>query len=229
MADTKICGKCGEDKPLKLFSKNKNSKDGLQSWCKGCIKDYANINKSEISGYQKTYREEHKEEARTYNTHYRETNKEILSAKQAIYRLENKDKIALDKLKYEKMKSNSDPVFKLRKRVSLLVRVALAGNKSNFSILDYLPYSISRLKEHLEKQFEPWMSWDNWGIYDPSTWDDNDSSTWTWQLDHIIPQAKLPYSSMMDDNFEKCWALSNLRPLSAKVNVQIGSKTRRNK
>jgi hypothetical protein len=58
---------------------------------------------------------------------------------------------------------------------------------------------------NLEKQFEPWMNWQNHGVY--KNWDDNDQSTWTWQIDHIIPQSDLPYTSMEDENFKKCWAL----------------------
>ncbi len=68
------------------------------------------------------------------------------------------------------------------------------------------------------------MNWENQGIYNINTWDDNDSSTWTWQLDHIIPQSKLPYTSMEDENFQKCWALENLRPYSAKQNIKDGNR-----
>ena len=68
------------------------------------------------------------------------------------------------------------------------------------------------------------MNWDNWGVYKANGWNDDDQSTWTWQIDHIIPQSTLPYSSMNDDNFQKCWALNNLRPYSAKLNNLDGVK-----
>ena len=35
---------------------------------------------------------------------------------------------------------------------------------------------INYLRNHLEKQFEPWMSWDNYGKW--------------WHVDHIIPVTK---------------------------------------
>jgi hypothetical protein len=73
------------------------------------------------------------------------------------------------------------------------------------------------------------MNWNNQGVYRPSLWDDSDSSTWVWQLDHILPQSDLPYTSMEDDNFKKCWALSNLRPLSAKQNLLDGATKIRHK
>jgi hypothetical protein len=96
--------------------------------------------------------------------------------------------------------------------------------KSGLSILKHLPYSMEELKNHLENQFESWMTWDNWGKYRPNHWDDNNSSTWTWQLDHIIPQRYFNYESMKDDSFIKCYGLSNLRPYSAKQNILKGSK-----
>lgn len=77
---------------------------------------------------------------------------------------------------------------------------------------------------HLEKQFELWMNWENYGIYRASVWNDENTDTWTWHIDHIIPQSLLPYTSMKDDNFKKCWALDNLRPLSAKRNILDGNK-----
>lgn len=66
-----------------------------------------------------------------------------------------------------------------------------------------MPYTIIELKQYLELQFESRMNWDNWGIYNIEIWNDTDS--WVWQIDHIIPQSKLPFSSMKDENFKKCW------------------------
>ena len=63
------------------------------------------------------------------------------------------------------------------------------------------------------------MNWNNWGKYNPKTWDDNDSSTWTWQIDHIIPVSHFKYNCESDEEFKKCWSLDNLRPYSAKQNI----------
>jgi len=66
------------------------------------------------------------------------------------------------------------------------------------------------------------MTWNNQGVYNKNMWNDNDSSTWTWQIDHIIPHFTFKYISIEDENFKKCWALENLRPLSAKQNLLDG-------
>ena len=78
-----------------------------------------------------------------------------------------------------------------------------------------LEHNIIQLRQHIERQFDDNMNWDNYGIY--------------WHIDHIIPQSCLPYTSMEEDNFKKCWALNNLRPLEAKENMTDGSTRIRHK
>jgi hypothetical protein len=129
-----------------------------------------------------------------------------------------------------KILRQSDPNFVIRKSVSYFIWKSLKQSKSSKngeSCLDYLEYTIEELKIHLEFLFEPWMNWDNHGNYKKSIWKDNDQSTWTWQIDHIIPQSKLPYTSMKDDNFKKCWALDNLRPLNSKQNILDGTSKKK--
>jgi len=41
----KSCSKCNETKPLSEFSKNKNSADGLQNWCKFCSRAATKANR----------------------------------------------------------------------------------------------------------------------------------------------------------------------------------------
>lgn len=144
------------------------------------------------------------------------------------YRLDNSDKIVKRVMNYTRKNRKTlnaklrarrkNPVIKLRHQISTLVRLNIHGTKCG-SILKYLPYTIDALKSHIESQFETWMTWNNWGVYRVSSWDDNDSSTWKWQLDHIIPHSQFKYESMEDQEFKECWSLSNLRPLSAKQNL----------
>jgi hypothetical protein len=131
---------------------------------------------------------------------------------------------------WESRKNNH--LSKIRSNVSRSVRSALHNldkSKNGSSVLKYLKYTVEELKEYLESKFEPWMNWNNYGKYTNKTWNDSDSSTWTWQIDHIIPQSDLPYESMEHPNFQKCWALENLRPLSSKENLIDGVKRTRHK
>lgn len=103
----------------------------------------------------------------------------------------------------------------------MLKRLGLRKTQTSFA---YFPYSAIELRTHLESQFEPWMNWDNYGRYNVTLWDDEDPLSWTWQIDHIIPQHELLYRDITDENFKKCWALSNLRPFPAKQNVIDGAR-----
>lgn len=96
--------------------------------------------------------------------------------------------------------------------------------KNYVSCFKLVGYTKLDLYNHIESLFEPWMNWENWGVYDPKTWNDNDQSTWTWHLDHIIPSSHLPYYSFEDENFKRCWSLQNLRPYSAKQNILDGNR-----
>lgn len=128
-----------------------------------------------------------------------------------------------------KHRANMGPSQKIRKNVSRVIARALTNGKCGDSCTKYLPYSFEDLKIHLEAQFENWMSWDNYGLYVAKSWDDKNPATWTWSIDHIVPQSQLPYNSMEDENFKRCWDLSNLRPLSSKTNFLEGIKRVRHK
>jgi hypothetical protein len=168
---------------------------------------------------------------------YYENNKDEIIENVKIYARNNKDKLRIYRQKYDNNKRANDPSFKIKCAISANINFHIkknGGSKQRKSCLDFLPYSMEELIQHLVKQFQlpgnEWMTIENHGIYDLETWDDNDPQTWKWHLDHIIPQSDLPYSSMEDENFKKCWALENLRPYSAKQNILDGvNRTRHQK
>lgn len=99
-----------------------------------------------------------------------------------------------------------DPKFKLTNSMREGVRRSLLGNKSD-STFKILGYSLSDLMMHLERLFQPGMSWSNYGKKG-------------WEVDHIIPISKFQFDSVDDLEFKKCWALSNLQPLMVADNVR---------
>ncbi len=196
---TKKCKTCGEVKNIDQFFLHKREKGGdyYSAHCLECDK--------KINSF------------RNASPKYKNKRKE--------YRQNNKDK--LNKAYNDKIKN--EPVFRLRKIVSgsITKQLKLQNSSKDKSCLLSLDYTIEELRNHLQAQFEPWMTWENHGPYYKNSWKDDDSSTWTWQIDHIIPQSDLPYINMDEDNFKKAWSLNNLRPLSAKINcTEGGNKTR---
>lgn len=175
--------------------------------------------------YGKTYYQLNKDKVLTKNRDYNHNNTHSINEQKKVYR--QLDSYKQYQNNYSKNRKLNDIVYKLRKNTSKVIATYLklnSGSKGQKSILKYLPYSFQELKDYLEKQFESWMTWNNYGKYDSKSWNDNDVSTWTWNVDHIIPQSDLPYISMEDENFKKCWSLENLRPYSAKQNTIDGSK-----
>ena len=114
----------------------------------------------------------------------------------------------------------SSPVARLKSTLTNAIGTAIkrTGGLKTKNMLVNLPYAMEDLQDHLEKQFEPWMNWDNWGLYC--------QDHKTWQIDHIVPQSSLPFTDVNDDNFLKCWDLSNLRPLESTNNLQKGKRSK---
>jgi hypothetical protein len=228
----KICISCNRSLELTVdnFKQRKYiKKSGVISiyWAPYCIEcqnnkttEWHQNNKERCRENEKRYRLNHAEVVKKRKSAYKKKNKDKISEYNRNYRAEHK---AIRREQDRKRRQN-DIAFRLRKIISRSVQKAISKNGS---ITKYLPYSFQELKSHLEKHFEPWMTWQNHGSYNHKIWDDNDSSTWTWQIDHIVPQSTLLYSSMNDANFQKCWALDNLRPLSAKQNVIDGASRAR--
>ena len=198
-ATEKLCKRCQQTKPIAEFRLRYNAKTNRTSYevyCLLCEKEF---------GKERYYTDIDK--SRAYVNTWNKENRDAVNG-------------------YEANRVKADPSFKLRKRISSSVRQALKklGTSKSGSILNFLPNSIDEIRAHVEAQFEPWMTWENMGVYDKDAWDDNDQSTWKWQLDHIIPQSHLLYASMEDENFRICWSIENLRPLAAKQNILDGNR-----
>lgn len=193
----KCKGPCGLEKSLDLFRRGRGE-------CRSCATLIAKI--------------------------YYRNNKSILIVKSQQYHKANPEINKKAKKKYRRRKRETDPIFRLRSNISRHIGYALKQNgssKNGISFIKNLPYSFDELKLHIEALFEPWMSWENQGRYGAKEWDDNDPSTWKWQLDHIRPHSTFYYETIDCDEFKNCWSLSNLRPLSAKQNNLDGTRRAR--
>src|SRR5687768_13259050 len=80
MKSTKRCTKCGIEKSLDAFSKNRARPSGLQIYCKSCrqimVKAWRDKNPDYGKNYDEKYRKNHREERREYNRQWRKQNGE---------------------------------------------------------------------------------------------------------------------------------------------------------
>jgi hypothetical protein len=228
---TKKCSKCEEEKALCEFYNRKASKDGKMPSCKTCVRQRKKLhyqaNKDEIQKRNRSYREDntelikeqskryyqnHKEEKIAYAKSYYEENKEQILNHRKSYYEQNKYKIQERSRDYKRKRRKNDPYYRVMRNTSTLVSRALKkqGTTKGGSTFSALPYSPRDLIEHLERQFNETMTWENYGSY--------------WDVDHIHPQSLLPYDSLDHPNFQKCWALDNLRPLEKRDNQRKSNK-----
>ena len=234
---TKKCDKCKDIKNINLFQKNSIKKDGFGSRCKECIDKYTEelklshdeefYNNVLITDVKKCCKCKlfknkiqcfHKNGYRNDGFYSNCTS----CAKEEVKKPENK----LKRNNREKIRRNNFYI-KIGEYISTSINRYIkynGGLKNGESKIKYINFTIEELINYLISIFEPWMTFENHGKYNSQTWDNENSKTWTWNIDHIIPQSYLPYSSMEDENFKKCWSLDNLRPLCSKQNILDGNK-----
>ena len=99
------------------------------------------------------------------------------------------------------MKENLDERIKQRLRTRMYIAVR-NGQKSGSAVRD-LGCSIPHFKLYIENQFDPGMSWDNYG---------------EWHLDHVIPLSNYDLNDRNQFleaanwlNYQPLWAIDNLR------------------
>ena len=111
----------------------------------------------------------------------------------------------------QRCRKRDDPAYRLKCNVSSRICQALKrrGKTKGGRTFDHLPYTPKGLMEHIENLFDEHMNWDNHGTY--------------WHIDHIRPHASFKYDSLDHPDFQKCWALENLRPLEASENIRKNS------
>lgn len=203
---------------------------------------YNKNNKKKISEYNEEYYKENVEKCKKNKKKWYIKNSEKVKKKTKEWAIKNPDMVKISQKKYrrcnpekvkewinnnrekynknhreyQKNKLLNDPFYKLKRNVSKAISAGLKKrllSKNGKSTFTFLPYTVDELKEHLEKQFEPWMNWNNWG-----------SGKGKWNIDHRIPHSFFNYKSVNDKEFQKCWALKNLRPLDAIENIKKKDK-----
>ena len=78
---SKICSKCGEQKDIDCFSKNKNAPEGLSYQCKACYKDYYDGNKIKIATRAKQWQVDNADQYQEYRRNYDRTRENGITGK----------------------------------------------------------------------------------------------------------------------------------------------------
>lgn len=173
-------------------------------------------NIEEQKEHSKKYRKENPEKVKKYMKKYRKENSEKIKKISKKYKKKNYEKYKEYNRKYNNNKRSINIHCRLRHNVSSSMRIKLKRHlfsKNKQSTFSFLPYTVDELKQHLEKQFEPWMNWSNYG-----------NGKGKWSIDHKIPDCNFNYRNVKDKEFQKCWSLGNLQPLDFIKNSTKGGK-----
>ena len=179
----KTCSTCKVDKSLLEFSNNLSRKDGKQRRCKNCA-----------SLHSKLWRHNNKDKVRAASLKHYYKNKEIHWER-------NRD--------YRNKRRQNDLHFKLACNIRSRLGAAIKNNWKSGSAVKDLGCSIEQLKKHLESQFQPGMTWNNW-------------ATDGWHIDHIVPLSSFNLENK--EELKKACHYSNLQPLWAEDNLIKGHK-----
>lgn len=177
-----------------------------------CAREYYKNNREKILLRQKEkpkekdkiYRLDNADTIKVYATKWREDNKEYIRE----YAKSNRQKISTQQRK----KKQEDSFYRLR--CNLRRRIKETFNTNGFTkkskTAEILGCTFEEFKLHLESKFEPWMAWDNRGLY-------NGELNCGWDIDHIIPVS----SAITEEDIIKLNHYTNLQPLCSYINRNI--------
>lgn len=113
--------------------------------------------------------------------------------------------------KRHKQRMKTDPIYRIKQNIRKRVKNFLFKRKTQkmTSLSKSVGCSSENLKKYLESKFQPGMSWDNYGSYNPNRA--------TWQIDHIKPIAAFDLSKAEEQakvnhytNLQPLWAIDNM-------------------
>jgi hypothetical protein len=129
-----------------------------------------------------------------------------------IVRLTKEQKLKTRRTGRKKL-GDSNPKYRIINalRVRLYEYLKQRGYKKDKRTFTVVGCSPDDLRKHLEGLWEPWMSWDNYGLYKKGTFN------YGWDIDHIIPTS----SAKTEEEIYELNHYTNLKPLCSKVNRDI--------
>jgi hypothetical protein len=176
------------------------------------VRKYALAHPDKTAAKGKKWSKANPEKIRAKREKWRKAHPEKVSEIYKNWIFEHPEKVKEYKRKAN-LKARSTTSGILSSNTRTRISLSLKGTKKGQHWETLVGYNVTQLKHHLEKQFTPEMSWNNYGTY--------------WHIDHKIPISVFNYKTATDIDFKKCWSLKNLRPLEAKENIRKGAKLKK--
>ena len=228
LSHSKKCITCKLIKNLGDFNKNRNQ-------CKLCKnlynKQYFETHREEMLQYKKEWSIINHEYKINKQREYFAKNKEEVYKKQKEYHEKNREHVReLARKRYAKdpdrtkavnkkwrdnnpdyfrNKMKNDVIHRIKHNIRSRIRTILKQNTKTGSAIRDLGCTLEELKQHLEKQFKPGMTWENYGRKG-------------WEIDHIVPLSRFNLTNR--EEFLKAVNYMNLQPLWRSENRKKSDK-----
>jgi len=129
-------------------------------------------------------------------------NKSKVKQAKRVWKSKNPDKVR-EACRNQKRRQAHDPTYKVNRNMRAAIWRNLKRFKGGRGWETLVSFTLEELQAHLERQFQPDMTWGNYGAH--------------WEIDHINPLSKC-------ESFEEAWALTNLQPLVKFENRSKGGR-----
>lgn len=222
------CSLCGVVKSRSEFNLRSKGKPGLQSQCRVCAQStaiaWARAHREILSLRQKEWAARNPDRAIEIEKRSLAKNRNKRRERSRLWRDLNLDKVRAwqrdygkrsgvkaRKRAYRAHKKASDPAFHLAVNIRSRLSGALRRRKAikGASAVALLGCTISQAALHLERQFKPGMTWENWGYRG-------------WHIDHIRPLSSFDLTD--PEQLAQACHYTNLQPLWRAENQAKGSK-----
>lgn len=177
---------------------------------KQSMRRYYEKHRKELLAKSKKYMQENRERMSEYMANYRVKNKEKIKQLNKEWILKNKEAHRAQQRAYLNNRLKTDHEFRLKHYLKSRVREAIhgAGTQKAAKTMELLGCSMLDFRAHLQSQFTPEMTWDNYGSY--------------WHVDHKRPLASFDLTNPEEQ--KAAFHYTNCQPLEGSENIRKGAK-----
>lgn len=175
-------------------------------------------NRAKANAQRKRWAEKHPEKILNYEQKRRKTEKRKKWLKIYQRKWEKKPENRAKKRIYEKERWVKDINYRIASGLRGRLYKALVDQNAldkKGHIMELLGISLTEYRKYLEKQFQPGMSWGNWGSYRVET-------PQVWNIEHTIPVATFNLTNPEEQR--RAFHYTNTTPMWGKENLEKGAK-----
>lgn len=167
---------------------------------------WASANPERLAASTKAWRDRNRAHINAKSREWNVKNRALKRRTNLKWRKRNPEKAKEIAREYARRRYQTNPQWRLATLARNRISGALKRRKAEKSArtTDLLGCSVQDLRIHLEKQFRPGMTWENYGRH--------------WHVDHIVPCDAFDLTD--PEQQRRCFHFSNLQPLPARENIQ---------